>query len=101
MERFCDQAHSEIKHCHHRQGLYRPVALMTIVANTFEGVTLPLISNQQKDYLAVLLDILSKHLDSNSKNSARCLFVDFTCALNSISPTTFVNQLVACEDTSS
>ena len=68
---------------------------MTIVANTFEGVTLPLISNQQKDYLAVLLDILSKHLDSNSKNSARCLFVDFTCALNIISPTTLVNQLGA------
>ena len=80
---------------------------MSIVANTFEGVTLPLISvcinddhqyyayqqnkPTEQNYLAVLPHILSKHLDSNSRNSARCLFVDFTCALHTISPTTLVN----------
>ena len=47
-----------------------------------------------EDALAVLLDIVSKHLDTNSKNYVRGLFVDFTSAFNTISPTLLIEQLM-------
>lgn len=87
---------------------YRPVALTSVVAKTFERVTKPMIAacltddtqfayrerRSTEDALAVLLDIVSKHLDTNSKNYVRGLFVDFTSAFNTISPTLLIEQLM-------
>jgi len=86
---------------------YRPVALTSIVAKSFERATRPLLARclndtsqfayQQRksteDALTVFLDIVTKHLDAKSKNYIRCLFVDFTSAFNTISPSTLIDNL--------
>ena len=40
------------------------------------------------------MDAVSNHLYQNSKNSVTSLFLDFTSAFNTISPTTLVNKLI-------
>ena len=40
------------------------------------------------------MDAVSNHLYQNSKNSVTSLFLDFTSAFNTISPTTLVNRLI-------
>jgi len=42
-----------------------------------------------------LLDIITEHLDRNTKNYARCLFIDFTSAFNTILPITLIDQLLS------
>ena len=86
---------------------YRPIALTSVLSKTFERVTKPLLTKcltddsqfacrehrSTEDALTVLLDTVTEHLDANSKNYARCLFVDFTSAFNTISPTLLVDKL--------
>ena len=50
-----------------------------------------------EDALAYLLDTVTFHLDKHAKNFARCLFIDFTSALNTVSPTILTHQIVDIE----
>ena len=52
---------------------------------------------QPEDTLLLTMDIVSQHLDSNSKNNIQSLFIDFTSAFNTISPTTLVNKLTSTD----
>jgi hypothetical protein len=88
---------------------FRPIALTSTISKLFERLLLvhlkPYLNDKTQfayqenrsteDALAHLLDIISQHLDDNAKNHARCLFIDFSSAFNTISPTTLINQLTA------
>ena len=87
---------------------YRPVALTSIIAKIFERLLLRLVKpglndNYQfayqsrrstEDAVAYLIDIVSAHLDAKAKNYARCLFIDFTSAFNTLDPGILINSLV-------
>jgi hypothetical protein len=87
---------------------YRPVALTSLVAKTFEKLLLKFIRptltddfqfayrphRGTEDALAHLLDIVTEHLDRNPRGFARCLFIDFTSAFNTISPSILINELL-------
>ena len=90
---------------------FRPVALTAVVAKVFERLLLrfitPCLTDKQQfayqpnksteDAVAYLLDTVTYHLDDNSKNFARCLFIDFTSAFNTISPTILTHLLTDTE----
>lgn len=83
------------------------LALTSALSKTFEEVSKPLLTEcltddsrftyrehrSTEDALAFLIDTVTAHLDANSKNYARCLFVDFTSAFNTISPKMLINKL--------
>ena len=87
---------------------YRPVALTSLIAKTFERLLLRFIQpaltddfqfayrphRGTEDALACLLDVVTEHLDKNPKGFARCLFIDFTSAFNTISPSILINELL-------
>ena len=87
---------------------FRPVALTSVISKTFERLLLRYITpfltddhqfayrqnRSTEDALAQLVDIASAHLDNNSKNSVRCVFIDFPSAFNTISPCILIDQLV-------
>ena len=85
---------------------YRPIALTAVLSKTFERAPKPLLTKcltddsqfayrehrSTEDALTFLIDTVSAHLDANSKNYARCLFVDFSSAFNTISPTLLIRK---------
>ena len=87
---------------------YRPVALTSIIAKIFERLLLRLVKpglndNYQfayqsrrstEDAVAYLIDIVSAYLDAKAKSYARCLFIDFTSAFNTLDPGILINSLV-------
>jgi len=87
---------------------YRPVALTSVISKVFERLIAkfftPCLNDElqfayqrhrsTEDALTHLLDITTEHLDKSSKHYARCLFIDFTSAFNTISPTILVDQLL-------
>ena len=89
----------------------RQVALTAVVAKVFERLLLrfitPCLTDTQQfayqpnksteDAVAYLLYTATYHLDDNSKNFARCLFIDFTSAFNTISPTILTHLLTDTE----
>ena len=52
---------------------------------------------EEEDFMADKEEYYSEEEDINAKNHTRCLFIDFSSAFNTISPTTLCNQL---QDTS-
>ena len=50
-----------------------------------------------EDVLAYLLNTVAFHLDRHVKNFARCFFISFTCAFNTISLTILTHQLMNME----
>ena len=90
---------------------FRPLALTSTISRLFERLLLKFLKpyltdttqfayqqhRSTEDTLAHLLDIVTNHLDIHAKNHARCLFIDFSSAFNTISPTTPCNRL---QDTS-
>ena len=89
----------------------RPVTLTAILAKCFERVILPKISSHTKpimdklqfaylpnrstdDATTTLIHELSQHLDRESKSKyARCLFIDYFSAFNTMQPHTLINRL--------
>ena len=89
----------------------RPVTLTAILAKCFERVILPKISSHTKpimdklqfaylpnrstdDATTTLIHELSQHLDHKSKSKyARCLFIDYSSAFNTMQPHTLINRL--------
>ena len=89
----------------------RPVTLTAILAKCFERVILPKISSHTKpimdklqfaylpnrstdDATTTLIHELSQHLDRKSKSKyARCLFIDYSSAFNTMQPHTLINRL--------
>ena len=90
---------------------FRPIALTSTISKLFERLLLKFLKpyltdttqfayqqhRSTEDTLTHQIDIVTNHLDINAKNHARCLFIDFSSAFNTISPTTPCNQL---QDTS-
>lgn len=86
---------------------FRPVALTSVIAKVFEKLLLrfitPYITDPTQfayrsqrcteDALMLLLDTVSHHLDADSKNYVRCVYIDFTSAFNTISPATLVSKM--------
>ena len=88
-----------------------PVTLTAILAKCFERVILPKISSYTKpimdklqfaylpnrstdDATTTLIYELSQHLDRISKSKyARCLFIDYSSAFNTMQPHTLINRL--------
>ena len=87
----------------------RPVTLTSILGKCFERVILPKISTCTKpimdkmqfaylpnrstdDATITLIHELSQHLDRGS-NYARCLFIDYSSAFNTIQPHILINRL--------
>ena len=87
---------------------YRPIALTSVISKCLERLLVkqfqPLVTDPHQfayrpgrsteDALLLTMDTVSDHLDQNSKNSVRSLFIVFTSAFNTISPTTLVNKLI-------
>mgnify|MGYP001795631533 FL=1 len=87
---------------------FRPIALTPVISKVFERLIVkfftPCLADKlqfayqqhksTEDALAYLLDVSTEHLDRSSKHYARCLFIDFTSAFNTISPTILVDQLI-------
>ena len=90
---------------------YRPVALTSIVAKTFERLLLRFVKSglcdkhqfayqsqrSTEDAVAYLIDIVSAHLDADAKNYVRSLFIDFTSAFNTIDPRILIDGLVGAQ----
>jgi hypothetical protein len=88
---------------------FRPIALTSTISKVFEKLLLEHLKphltdstqyayqshRSTEDALAYLMDVLTNHLDKNAKNHARCLFIDYSSAFNTISPTTLINQLLS------
>ena len=87
----------------------RPITLTSILGKCFERVILPKISTCTKpimdkmqfaylpnrstdDATITLIHELSQHLDRGS-NYARCLFIDYSSAFNTIQPHILINRL--------
>ena len=87
----------------------RPVTLTAILAKCFERIVLPKISDCTKpvmdklqfaylpnrstdDAIITLIHALTQHLDHGS-NYARCLFIDYSSAFNTMQPHVLINRL--------
>ena len=87
----------------------RPVTLTAVMSKCFERCVLPLISNCTKphmdnlqfayqtersteDALTYVIHILCQHLDQGS-NYARCLFIDYSSAFNTMQPHVLIDKL--------
>ena len=87
----------------------RPVTLTAVLAKCFERTILPKISNCTKtimdnlqfayisnrstdDAIITLIHELTQHLDKGS-NYARCLFIDYSSAFNTMQPHILINRL--------
>ena len=87
---------------------YRPVVLTSIISKTLERLLFKFVKPGLQDYfkfayqseratedaVAHLIDILYARLDTNAKNYARCLFIDFTSAFNTLDPGILISDLV-------
>jgi hypothetical protein len=88
---------------------YRPVALTSTLSKCLERLLVsqfqPLVTDPHQfayrpnrsteDALLLTIDFITEHLDKHAKNRVQSLFIDFTSAFNTISPTTLVNKLVS------
>ena len=86
---------------------FRPISHTSTLAKCFERLTVkyfqPLVTdtrqfaykqnNSTEDAFILLMDTISEHLDLNAQNYVRGVFIDFSSAFNTISPTILIEKL--------
>ena len=90
---------------------FRPVTLTSAIAKVFERIVQEIIKKQIShnldtfqfayksnsstvDAIVTLLHTVTKHLDKSSTNYARCLFIDYQSAFNTIQPHMLIDMLM-------